>query len=353
MRVAISADLHLTRREDHPERFEALEDILRQCGQAGVQALVLAGDLFDQSLQNYGEFEAAYQEAADPELQVVILPGNHDAELTSAALSSEGLAVIQEPQLMPLGPELQLLLVPYAQDKTMGEAIAPFADQLPPDRWILIGHGDWAQGLRSPDPYEPGVYMPLTKADLEAHRPAKTLLGHIHRPHDGPLVHYVGSPCPMNINETGLRRFLIYDGDTHELESVTVNSSRLYFNETFVMLPVDDEIGYLQDLIARRVAAWALPADWQDRVQVRVQVSGYTRDKSRVRQAVEEAFANYQFYEEEGPDLSELSHTADFERDHIAVQVKEWIENLEWRQGPAEPSVDEIMVQALKAIYRP
>lgn len=353
MKVAVTADLHLTRRDVHPERFEALEDILRQCQQAGVQALIFAGDLFDQTLQNYAEFEDVYQSFANSELTVVIVPGNHDHDVTAAALSREGLAVISEPQTMPLGQSLQLLLVPYEHGKTMGEAIAAFADQIVEDRWILVGHGDWAQGLRSPDPYEPGVYMPLTRADLDVHRPLKALLGHIHRPYDGPVVHYAGSPCPLSINETGLRRFLLYDSESHELHSLTVNSSRLYFNETFVMLPVPDEAAYLKELISQRIAGWNLPGGWERRVQVRVRVTGYTRDKARVGQLVEEGFADFFFYDEEGPDLSELAHTSDFERDHIARQVQEWIRDLEWREGPAEPTEDEIVVQALKAIYRP
>ncbi|MCH7720116.1 MAG: hypothetical protein IH988_03880 [Planctomycetes bacterium] len=50
--------------------------------------------------------------------------------------------------------------------------------------------------------------MPLTRADLETHNPSLTLLGHIHAPYDGPPIYYPGSPCPIDMSETGLRRFL-------------------------------------------------------------------------------------------------------------------------------------------------
>lgn len=63
-------------------------------------------------------------------------------------------------------------------------------------RWILVEHGDWSEGVRAPNPSEPGVYMPLTKKDLPAYKPGKVLLGNVHLSLDLELVHYPGSPTP-------------------------------------------------------------------------------------------------------------------------------------------------------------
>src|SRR3972149_1611889 len=52
MRIAVTADLHLTTRKEHRERFAALEDILRQCGRLGVDWLIIAGDRFDPHRQH-------------------------------------------------------------------------------------------------------------------------------------------------------------------------------------------------------------------------------------------------------------------------------------------------------------
>lgn len=351
MKVAFTADLHLTTRESHPERYTVLERILQQCGELEMDLLVVAGDLFDQTLQNFGDFEDVYLGARPGGLQTVVIPGNHDPDLRSQALAAEGLAVVDDVHPLPVGSEMPLLLVPYVKGKTMGEAVAPFEDQLPEDRWVLAGHGDWAAGLRIPNPYEPGVYMPLTRQDLQAYQPAQVFLGHIHRPFDDGQVHYPGSPCPLDINETGLRRLLVFDTDTREVREERVDSPVLYFNESFVMLPVEDEERYLREELRSRMEAWGLPEGWQGRVQLRVRVSGYTTNRNQVAQIIEEAFDEFDFYDETGPDLSDLNHTSDLDRDHIAREVRTWIEALEWSGGPTEPAKDEILTEALKAIY--
>ena len=45
MKIAITADLHL--HSNHPERRDALEDILQQINSEGISDLIIAGDLFD------------------------------------------------------------------------------------------------------------------------------------------------------------------------------------------------------------------------------------------------------------------------------------------------------------------
>lgn len=351
MKLAVTADLHLTTQEAHPERYQTFENILRQCGEHDVDLLVIAGDLFDQTLQNFADFESVYRRGRPEELQTVVIPGNHDPDLRSEALAVEALAVVDEVHRLPVGGHMPLLLVAYQQDRTMGEAIAPHAHDLPEERWLLVGHGDWAPGVRVPNPYEPGVYMPLTRKDLQTYRPGQVFLGHIHRAYGDDQVHYPGSPCPLNINEVGLRRILLFDTETRELNSELVDSPRLYFNETFVMLPVEDESEHLERQVAERVQGWGLPEGWQERVQVRVKVTGYSRDKPGVADILQRAFSEFEFYDEEGPDLSGLAHTSDLDRDHIARKVRRWVESLEWNEGHSEPTQDEILAEALKVIY--
>lgn len=351
MKIAITADNHLTTNEKHPDRFAVIDDVFRKCGKLGVELLIIAGDLFDQSLQNYADFEAIYQKCRPERLQTVVIPGNHDPELTNEAIALDGLTVCSETKLLPLDNHMWILLIPYLGEKTMGEEIAPFADQLPSTDWILIGHGDWADGLHSPNPYETGVYMPLTRSDLHAYSPTKVFLGHIHLPYDGDRVHYPGSPCPLNVNETGLRRFLIFDTNSRKVSSQRVDSPRVYFNEQFVMLPVEDEIGYLQDIIKDRIEGWNLPKGWEERVHIRAQVKGYAADRSAVVEAVQEAFKSYKFYDEGDASFDELYHKVDPNRAHIARQVQQWIEELDWCDDPSEPTKDDILVEALKVIY--
>ncbi|MFQ5942314.1 MAG: exonuclease SbcCD subunit D [Anaerolineales bacterium] len=350
MRIAITADLHLTSQQDHPERFAVLQDILRRCGQLKVDRLVIAGDLFDQSQQNFAEFEQAYIEARPEGLPVTVIPGNHDPDLKAGALAVDGLDVISEPTLSQAGDQFELLLVPYRSGTSMGEHLPPFQDQLTSGRWALISHGDWESGLRSPNPHEPGVYMPLTRTDIEQHNPALVLLGHIHVPHDGPLVQYAGSPCPLDINEIGLRRFLIFDSDNLTVTSERVDSPQLFFNETVVMLPVEDEQAYLRKELEQRIQAWSLPDGWEDRVRQRLRIVGYAADRPAAEAVAREVLADYAFYDD-GPDLSDLNHAVDADQIHIARQVRQWIGELVWPEGDAEPTKEDIALEALRVIW--
>ena len=350
MRIAMTADLHLTTREAHPERFVALEDILRQCGELGVEGLIIAGDLFDHSRQNFADFEKAYNAVRPAGLAVTVIPGNHDPDLKAGALAVEGLEVVSEPSLRAAGGDFHLLLVPYRAGTSMGEHLPPFADQLRSGRWALVSHGDWSGGLHGADPDEPGVYMPLTRGDLAGTNPAVCLLGHIHAPYDAPPVYYPGSPCPLDINETGLRRFLIFDTETQKVTAQRVDGPRICFNETVVMLPVANEAAFLRDQLRDRIRDWGLPEGWKDRVQVRLRVVGYTIDRAAVEEVAKEAMSDFAFYGE-GPDISALDHTQDADRIEIARQVQEWIEALEWSKDPAQPTKDEILREALAVIY--
>ena len=350
MKIAITADNHLTSVDIHPERFEVLRGILRECGKLGVDQLLIAGDLFDQSPHNLADFEAAYKEARPDDLQVIVIPGNHDADLLPGSLAAEGLTVLTEPTLLEVEGSFALLLVPYKVGTTLGEHIAPFRDQLTPDQWALISHGDWLGGLRAPDANEPGVYMPLNRTDLVSYRPAMVLLGHIHRPADDGLIHYVGSPCPLDINETGLRRFLLLDTDTKAVSDLKVDSPVLYFNETVVLLPVDDEEAYLRDQLAEHIAQWDVPAGWEDRVQVRLRLTGYVADRSAAEKVAKQQLKQFNLYEG-ALDLAELYHTQDADRIEIARQAQAWVEQLEWSEGYREPTKAEILRQALGVIY--
>jgi DNA repair exonuclease SbcCD nuclease subunit len=192
--------------------------------------------------------------------------------------------------------------------------------------------------------------MPLTRADLAGTEPAVVLLGHIHTPYDGPPVYYPGSPCPLDVNETGPRRFLVFNTETMEISDQRVDSPRVYFNETVVMLPVADEAAFLRDQLRDRIRDWGLPEGWEDRVQVRLRVVGYTIDRAAVEEVAKEAISDFAFYGE-GPDISALDHTQDADRIEIARQVQEWIEGLEWSRDPAQPTKDEILREALAVIY--
>lgn len=353
MKIAITADAHLTTFEKNPERFQALEDIFRQCGEQGVQLLIIAGDLFDQSLVNYADFEALYQRAKPDDLTTIIIPGNHDHNLQAGALAGEGLLVLSEPELKPLNDSRLILFLPYQDHQSMGEAIAPFADSLFGKRWILIGHGDWFGGQKAPDPYEPGVYMTLTQPDLKRYQPELVFLGHIHLAQDDGKVFYPGSPCPLDITETGLRRFLILDTKKGEVSSHPVNSPLICFDETFLIIPGEDELGRLKSEIQARISGWGLPAKWEDRVQIRLKVLGSSStSRDEIKATLEDGFSDFKFYQEQPPVLDQLIFSLDQDRAEIASQIEDWVKALEWDPDPDQPDKTQVLQEALQIIYQ-
>jgi len=351
MKLAITADNHLTEKNTHPERFFTFGNILKQCGDLGIKLLVIAGDLFDQAGQSYSEFESVYREHEPDDLKTVVIPGNHDVNLAPGMLSLDNLQVINKSTLRNLDNGWKILFVPYQGDTTMGEAIAPFVDKIKAQKWILIGHGDWTQGLRSPNPYEPGVYMPLTQSDIVTYKPTKVILGHIHLPYNHSNVYYPGSPCPIDITETGLRKLLVFDTDTGGVESQTVDCPLLYANEAFVVLPGNDGLKRLSQQITSRIEDWELPSEWYDRIKLRVRLRGYADDKSAVEELVKAKFESLKFYDPKAPIINELSYSTDRDRAYLAEQFQAWMETADFPEEADEPSHDDIMMQALLLIY--
>ena len=351
MKVAITADLHLTNRFEHPERFQTLENILVSLDQAEIDTLIIAGDVFDSSLKNPAEFESLCQDERFRGLNLILLPGNHDPTLSSADFTLPNIRVISEPEIINLEDETYpFLFIPYQESKTMGEILAFFHDQLTQDRWNLVGHGDWSSA-QQPNPYEPGVYMPLTPTDIEIYRPATVFLGHIHSPLDHPPVYYPGSPCGLNITETGKRRILVYDTAERQVEAAAVDSPVIYFDESLLIVPVENESEYLREEVSRRIAGWNLLPEDTDKVLLRVSVKGFSTDRRRLMTVLKEAFKEYAFYDNQEPDLTKVWISDDSELNSIAGSVKDRINSLNWPSGIEEPSKDDIIFEALKVIY--
>lgn len=352
MKIALTADLHLTKRTDHPERYRALENILSQMIEAQIQTIVIAGDLFDASQRNYAQFEGICKKPANEGIQFYVIPGNHDATITNAAIVADNLHILTEPDVIaidPGGPDF--LLLPYRAGKTMGEFIQPLVGQLAAGEWILVGHGDWSEGLRQANPYEPGVYMPLTTKDVQAYQPAHVFLGHIHRPWKRGRVHYAGSPCGLDITETGRRSFIVYNTATGEVETKDVDTDVIFFDEFFVVLPTENEQAYVEEAVETRISSWGIQDYERGRVQVRVKVGGYSANRKALLKTLQEAFRGHSFYRDEEPDISEVSSSDDPERQYIAERVKGSIDELEWVSGTDEPDKREILLAALQVVY--
>lgn len=349
MKIALTADLHLTSRDVHPSRYEALENILQHMLDEDVRVLVIAGDVFDRAQAHVADFDQVCRDVRDQGIEVWVIPGNHDTHLKPRMLTAENIHVVIEPQWVTFAPGTPpVLLLPYEM-KSMGEALAPLAGSFTPRGWVLVAHGDYISAIRGPHPLEPGVYMPLTARDLREYAPRRTFLGHIHKPYDGDTLHYMGSPCSLDPNETGRRRFLLYDLEQDAVESRHILAGPLRFSVDLVCLPGEGELAYLSEEMERVVRSWELSSDEKKRVEVRVKVRGAAYDRSAVANSVEKYFAAYHL--DGDVDTSQLDVADDVDRTRIVTRVMTLVDELDWRFEDDGLSRDDVKAAALKTIY--
>ncbi len=358
MKIAITADVHLRPGGEHPERLNALRNIFEQVEAEGIGALIIAGDLFDKNVQDFKDFEAICLD--HPEVKVEIVPGNHDPALSSGMIAAENVTVHDTVDLVKIG-DTPFLFVPYSEGKNMGEQIAGKKSELDQEagKWVLVSHGDFIGGVKERDPYEPGIYMPLSRKDLDTFRPRATFLGHIHKAEVPENIHgkavYPGSPCGLDISETGRRRFLVYDTSEGSLESRTVDTSVLFFREPFLVIPGDDEVARLEAAIAERIRGWELEPGENEKVRLRVEARGYACDREGIAAAFNTGFSDFSFDGETGADMGKVQLAArDDNRAKIASETLELIENeLDWNfSNEDEPSLEDVKEQALRSIYQ-
>jgi DNA repair exonuclease SbcCD nuclease subunit len=348
MKIAFTADVHLVPGDtEHPERLAALGNVLGQLTDLGIEHLVIAGDLFDRDLQAYTEFETLLGQF--PSIQVEIIPGNHDPSLAPDHLLASNITVYDQPTLVDHDGR-QLLFVPFAPATRMGEVIERFRNELEPGRWILVGHGNYGGGLSTPHPHEPGVYMPLSRRDIDHSEPALVLLGHVHIPTNQAPVHYPGSPCGLDISETGRRQFLVLDTHNASVTPQPIQTDVIFLEERFVVLPADGEPQRLLEEIQRRQQAWNIPADMLDRVTVRIAAAGFCNSPTAIRDVLVEGFADFTCYDD-GPQLDGLKIDPHPQLIELANRVREQIQQVDWDWGDREPQEQDALLEALAIVY--
>ncbi len=350
MKMSVTGDVHL--RAGHPERYNALENVFAQTVAASIETLIIAGDLFDKDFQNCSEFESLCRD--HPTVEVHIIPGNHDPSISNKSITGANVHIYTEPEILEFD-SLTFLFVPYEKNAKMGEKIAQLEHEIYGKEWVLVGHGHFYGGVKAPNPLEePGTYMPLSRKDLGRFKPRTVFLGHIHKPHSPhDHVHYVGSPCGLDISETGHRRFLVYDTTDGSIEPRVIETDVLYFTETFLVLPREDEVPLLKQEIAKRIESWNIDASDHSKVQVRVEANGYAKDRSAVREALERGFAGFAYYKDQPPTIDNLFVSSYDQLEAISERTMKLIEKLDWSFGKDdEPTREEVELAALSVIYR-
>jgi exonuclease SbcD len=352
MKIAITADVHLKTKEKSPERWNALSNILDKMLSEDIKTLIIAGDLFNEESQNYSDFDefCKNKKYTDNQIKFYIISGNHDPSLKQQYFTSDNIRIFYKPEIIKLGePPVTFLFIPYLPARSMGEVMAEYKNDLP-KFWILIGHSDYTAGLRDPNPYEPGIYMPLTRNDIQYYNPSKIILGHIHKKINLGRVYYPGSPCGLDINETGKRSFLILNTNTLEIVEKIIDTDYISFSETLISLPVTDEFGYMEKKIREMIEKWNLTQEEIPKVRLRLKIKGYTSDRKKILDTTKKALEKYNFYDNQELDLTEVLIFDDPERIAIVEKTRDEIEKLEWDDEIT--SREDILEKALHIILK-
>lgn len=348
MKIAITADLHLRTKDNYPERCNALENIVKAIEADTIGYLFIAGDLFDKDFHNYTEFEKLCK--LHPKVQFHIIPGNHDANITNKSIVADNIHIYNEPVVINIGSTI-FLFIPYEEQVSMGDKIVGMEEEIKDKEWILVGHGDYYGGVREPNPMEPGTYMPLSRENVVTFSPRYIFLGHIHKPINFSNIYYVGSPCGLDISEVGKRRFLVYDTDDLTVVPVDVATDCIFFEESFIIVPIDDEISLLTQEIEKRITSWEITPEDYPKVVVRVKAIGYSMDRSAVLSTLKNAFDQFKYYKETGPIIDDLSTSADNQLNAIAERTLRLIDEMEWDLSDDLPDRNMLKIEALNAIY--
>lgn len=345
MKVAVTADIHLSGNGEHTERYSALTNILADLAEKKVSTLVIAGDLFDKNCTSYSRFEEICMNF--PQISIHVIPGNHDPDISNSVIVGKNIRIYDSPALENFDG-LSFVFIPYSATSGMAECLENFSTE---KRWVLIGHGDYFGGLKQRNPYEKGTYMPLYRKDIEKYSPWKVFLGHIHKPVNTDVLYYPGSPCGIDVNETGRRRYLVFNTSTGHVTSETVQTDLVFFSEKFLIIPDDNEINRLRNDAERKIAAWSLNEEDIKRAIIRIKATGYTADRNAIMACLKEAFAAYRFVNDEEPDISSLRVAMDSRRNAIARRAIQLIDEIDWKFGGNEPEKEEVIETVLSVVY--
>ena len=313
-----------------------------------IEALFISGDLFDKEFYNYSEFEGLCKKYS--KIQLHIVPGNHDPSISKKSIVGDNIHIYTYPTALELDSKT-FLFIPYEEKTSMGAKIADVENKIKEREWVLVAHGDYCGAVKERNPLEPGTYMPLSRKDMEKFKPRTVFLGHIHKPLSQNNVYYTGSPCGLDINETGKRRFFIYDTGSGSIVSRDVSTDVLYFNESFVVIPGKNEVSILSEEIKKRIALWNIDPSDHTKVRVRVEAKGYSTDRSAIQKKLKDGFERFKLFKEEVPKIEGLFVSSDRQLEAIAKRAIKLIDELDWDFSGDEPTREQVKTAALSVIY--
>lgn len=221
-RILHTADLHLA--DERPERWEALEAVVRLGREREVDALLVAGDLLDRGGDHAALRARARNALEELDAPVLLLPGNHDREAYRPGQDwgRRTRLLAREPVHATEVDGVRVVGVPFPEEP------ASFRSVRRTVRRELEGGGPAVLALHgtlidADAPHiqdesqeeEPGDYFPVRTGELRGIGAAYVAMGHYHQ-HDlrsagRTRIAYAGSPSPIGSHAVGPRSAVLVE----------------------------------------------------------------------------------------------------------------------------------------------
>lgn len=247
MQVALVTDTHFGGRNDSLP-FDAFfkrfydECFFPEIQARGITTIMHLGDIFDRRKYiNYNSLRSCkeyfFDKARDLELDVLVIPGNHDTyykntnDVNSPSLllgEYKNISIYEEPTNIDLGDGNTILFVPWINNENYQETVDAVANSTSK---YCFGHFEFSgylmyRGMPNPHGMDPLLF---SKFDT-------VLSGHFHHRHNRGNITYIGNPYEMTWADfEDERGFAIFDTENGSLEYVNNPNSmfhKVYYDDS-------------------------------------------------------------------------------------------------------------------------
>ena len=244
MKIVHTADVHLSK--DHPERLEALKEVISVCDEEEADLLLISGDLFD---RNTGpdDYETEIRPLfSDNSFHTLVIPGNHDesAFREGSYFGNDIDQLLSRPFESKEYEGVKITGVPYTEEG-FSELVSPLSEESDEDVINLLMIHCTLSGATGGFGEE-SKYLPVKPQELIESGYDYVFSGHIHssatkKQLENIVFTYPGSPVSISSSETGRRHVWVFDTEVEKLESRKLDTFH-YLKEKIEVMPKEEDI---------------------------------------------------------------------------------------------------------------
>jgi len=242
MKVFHTADVHLSL--DHPERLDALEEIVSICEREEADLLLITGDLFDANADLEDLKTDLRSLFSDTYFDTLVIPGNHDknAFRTEDFFGDDFYVLKEGPVESREYEELNVVGVPYTEED-FNTIVDDISEAYVDDKVnVLMLHCSLTGSSGGFGGEE--KYLPVKPEELIRTGFDYVLAGHIHssatrKTFEETVFAYSGSPVSISRSETGTRN--IWKLNNNGLSTVGLDSFNYLRNDKEILPGEENE----------------------------------------------------------------------------------------------------------------